>query len=214
MRVGVLGSLVWDVIHGRDLAAAPGRGVGRHRLRAGRLRGRAAGRLGARAADQGGQRPPRRSGDPAPRPPAPGARRPVRRGTGAEQSRDPPLSVGRPADRADERRCAGLDLGRAGADGPRPRRDLRQLHLRIRTATGHGAGAAPGLSRPDLRRPAQPASSACRRTASGCCVRWSTSRPGSACFDVVQLNEDEMRADSPPTRWRSPCRRSPRASGC
>ena len=52
-RLGVIGTFVWDVIHGRDPRSAPGRGVGRHHVRAERARRGARRRLGDRAAHEG-----------------------------------------------------------------------------------------------------------------------------------------------------------------
>ena len=55
-KVGIVGSLVWDLIYGRDRLAPPTRGVGRDRLRARRPRREPAARLGDRPAHQGGAR--------------------------------------------------------------------------------------------------------------------------------------------------------------
>ena len=179
-KIGILGSLVWDVIHGRDPAAAAGRGVGWDRLRAGRIRGRPAPGVADRAADQGRERSPRRSRRVAARSDPPGSGRPVRRGAGPQQPRHSPLPVSGTALRADVRRRPRLDMGGTWPDGPRPRRIVYQLHLRIRARTRHGAGPAPGFSPSAVCRSPQPAASGCPRMGCEYFVLSATRPRGSA----------------------------------
>ena len=198
-RLGVVGTLVWDMIHGRDPVGPPVEEWGGIAYALGGLDAALAAdweivpliKVGRDLAPQAARLPARTLARLAPG-------RPLHRGARPEQPGGAPLSVGGAALRADvgrrARRGPGPELGPAGA---RSRRALRQLHLRIRDGPRHGAGAAPGLPGPDLRRPAQPAFSGCSATACACSSRCPMRRPGSRCFDVLQVNEDEMRQLSP-----------------
>ena len=197
-KVGILGSLVWDLIYGRDPARAAGRGVGRDRVRARRARRQRCRRTGRSCRSSRWAGPRRRgaaSSCAGSQHLAPGA--PLRRGAGAQQPGRAPLPLERAALRADVRRRARVDLGRAGPDGAGPRRHLPELHLRLRADAGHRAGAAAGFDGPiyaDLHSllPRHAARWRC-----GCSSPLPDAAAWFGCFDVVQLNEDEMRQLSP-----------------
>ncbi len=178
---------------------AAGRGVGRHRLCARQPRRAPPAGLGDRPAHQGGTRPQRRGGPSSCATLtrlAPGARCvevPV-----AEQPRRAALPVDRAPLRADVR--AACRAG-PGASSARWSQDLDAIYVNfisgLRDVPGHGAGAAAGLPGADLRATCTACSSACSRTACACCSRLPTRRAWFGCFDVVQMNEDEMRQLSP-----------------
>ena len=179
-KLGVVGSLVWDVIHGRDPASAPVEEWGgiayalssldAHLppdweivplIKVGRDLSAEAARFMSTLT-------------------APRAGRTLHRGAGAEQPRGAPLPVHRAPLRAHERRRAVVELGRAGPDGDGPRRAVRELHLRLRDVPGHRAGAPPGIQRSRSMPTCTASSSACSTTASARCSRSATRRPGSA----------------------------------
>ena len=156
-KVGVVGSLVWDLIHGRDPLAPPTEEWGGIAYALGGLDaslppdweivplikvGRDLAPRGGRAA-HGACRGSRRAG---------AASRCRRRTTAwcCTTSRRSGAASG----------CRGGVPGWTWLElGPMVRdldAHLSQLHLRLRARAGHRAGAAPGIPRPDLRRPAQP----------------------------------------------------------
>ena len=102
----------------------------------------------------------------------------------------------RTALRAHGRRGPRVDLGRVGPHGAGPGRHLPELHLRFRAVPGHRAGAAAGLPGTHLRRPPQPLPWHAAGRHAGAPA--AASRPDwFGCFDMIQLNEDEMRQLSP-----------------
>ena len=179
-KVGVVGSLVWDLIHGRDPLAPPTEEWGGIAY--------ALGGLDASLPPEWEIVPLIKVGrDLAPQAAellgglsrlTPG--RALRRGAGAEQPGGAALPVGRAALRADVGRRASLDLARARPHGPRPRRALCEFHLRLRARARHGAGAPPGFPWADLRRPAQPVPRHAARRHPRAPAARRRRRPGSA----------------------------------
>ena len=153
-RVGVLGSLVWDEIHGRDPRAASVEEWGGIAYALAGLDAALARRLGDRPAHQGGPRPGRRgAGLPADTQP--------RRARERAASRCRRQQPGRPATtRSAERRCERMAGGVPAWNWPElgpmvP--DLDALYVNFLSGfemcLGTAAGAATGVSRSDLRRP-------------------------------------------------------------
>ena len=119
------------------------------------------------------------------------------RGARAQQPGGAPLPVGRAALRADGGRRARLDLARAGPDGAGPRRASTST-----LSPGSSCASAPrrrcGRASGARSTPTCTASfSACSRTGCGCCGPCPTPPSWFGCFDLVQVNEDEMRQLSP-----------------
>ena len=193
-KVGIVGSLVWDLIYGRDPLAPPVEEWGGIAYALAGLDASLGpdweivplikvGRDLSREAQQLLNSLTRL---------APGAR--CVEVTAPEQPGRAALSVQRAALRANGRRRARLDLGRAGADGTRSRRGVRQLHLRLRAVPGNRPGAAARLPAGRSTPTSTACSSACSRTECGCFGRWSTPRTGSAAS--ISCSSTRMRCAS------------------
>ena len=178
-KIGIIGSLVWDLIYGRDPLAPPVEEWG----------GIAYALAGLDASlppdweivplIKVGRDLSARGPAAAERTVAADAGRPLRRGDRAQQSGGAPLSVDRAALRADGRRRARLDLGRAGPHGARPRRDLPELHLRASSCAWAPRRRCGRASRDRSTPTSTVCFSACSRTGCGCCSRFPTPRSGS-----------------------------------
>ena len=212
-KVGVVGSLVWDLIHGRDPLAPPTEEWGGIAyalggldaslppdweivplIKVGRdLAPQAAELLrGLRAAHAGSA---------------------LRRGAGAEQPGGAALPVGRAALRADERRRAGwtwLELGPMVLD-------LDAIYLNFISGFELALGTAQAL-RQGFRGPiyADLHSLFLGMQHDGIRVLQPLADPTAwfGCFDVVQLNEDEMHQLSPDPLVARARRRSAPARRC
>ena len=167
-RIGVIGSFVWDVIHGRDPRRLAGRGMGRHQLRAERSRRRAGRRLGDRPAHQGRRRSRRTRARSFSRTLArmlaPDAR--VIEVPYPNNRVELRYSRRRAAQRDPHRRRAGMELARAQA-GARSRASSTRS-----TSTSSAAGSS--TSR---RRSSFASTSAVRSTATCTCSIWAV-QPG------------------------------------
>ncbi len=213
-RVGVIGSIVWDVIYGRDPRSFPIEEWGGISYALERTRRRAAGRLGDRSDHQGRRRSragARRSFSATLQRIATDAARD--RGAVSQQSRRAALLRRRAAERGDApAACPAWNWL-----GLKPVLETARLDaLYINFLSGWELDLeTTKLIRQHFRGPiycdlhmlvwaVQPMD--CAR-----CVRSRTSREWCGCFDLLQVNEDEM-AMLAPIRWRSPRRRCTPAS--
>ena len=195
-KVGVLGSLVWDQIYGRDPLAAPVEEWGGIAYALASLDA-ASPRDGRSCRSSRWARisPARRASSSA--------------GSGASTPGGRCVEVPAPNNRvvlhyySSERRTERMSGGVPGWTwaelGPMVR-DLDALYLNFISGFELALGTAQAL-RQGFRGPIYWTStaccSACSRTGSGCCGRSPDAASWLGCFDVVQLNEDEMRQLSP-----------------
>src|SRR5216117_1910515 len=186
-RLGVIGSMVWDTIHGRDPAQAAVQEWGgiSYALAA----------LDATLPDDWEIVPLIKVGrDLAPQANAflRSARRTIPGSSPAQQSGDVTLRIGGAALRADDRRRAALDVGRAGPAGPGSRCAVHQLHLRVRDESRDRAAAAPRLSALHVRGPAQPLP----RQGAGRDARPTCAAAGTGLVRLLQRHPAERRRNA------------------